>query len=386
MLTGTAPNLTYTPATGYVGADSFTFTATNPGGSSTGTVSITVNPAPPVAQAQSAAVAFNSPASILLTATGGGALTYSLVAMPTHGAVVLSGAAATYTPTTGYAGADSFSFKANNGSDSSVAVVSLTVNPAVPVAANQAVTVSYNTPQTITLSAAGTGTLSYALVAQPANGMLSGTGASLTYTPKTNFAGADSFTFTATNSGGVSNIATVSITVVGAFTWTAASGDSTSATVNAGQTATYNLLVTGWTGSSGTVAFSCAGVPMACTASPNPATLNGTTAVPVTVSVVTTSPAATSGFAWSAHSGSSRWWLLLFSMAWLAVIVPLARRRKLKLHLACTLAALMIVGGISGCGSVPQQPFTTPTGNYTLTVTATAAAVSTSQTLTLTVK
>jgi hypothetical protein len=386
MLTGTAPNLTYTPATGYVGADSFTFTATNPGGSSTGTVSITVNPAPPIAQAQSAVVAFNSPASILLTATGGGALAYSLVAMPTHGAVVLSGATATYTPATGYTGADSFSFKANNGSDSNVAVVSLTINPPVPVAANQAVTVSYNTPQTITLSAAGTGTLSYALVAQPANGTLAGSGASLTYTPQTNFAGADSFTFTATNSGGVSNIATVSITVVGAFTWTAASGGSPSATVNAGQTATYNLLVTGWTGSNGPVAFSCAGVPMACTASPNPATLNGTTAVPVTVSVVTTSPAATSGFAWSAHSGSSRRWLLLFSMAWLTVFVPLARRRELKLHLTCMLAVLMIVGGISGCGSVPQQPFTTPAGNYTLTVTATAAAVSTSQTLTLTVK
>jgi hypothetical protein len=385
-LTGTAPNLTYTAATGYLGSDGFTFTATNPGGSSTGTVSITVNPAPPVAQAQSVVVAFNSHASILLTATGAGNLTYALVAMPTHGAVVLSGATATYTPTTGYAGADSFSFKANNGSDSNVALVSLTVNPAAPVAANQAVTVSYNTPQTVTLSAAGTGTLSYTLVAQPANGALSGTGASLTYTPKTNFAGADSFTFTATNSGGVSNIATVSITVVGAFTWTAASGGSTSATVNAGQTATYNLQVAGWAGSTGPVAFSCTGVPMACTASPNPATLNGTTAVPVTVSIVTTSPAASSGFAWATHSGSSRRWLLLFSMAWLAAIVPLARRRKLKLHLACILAALTIIGGISGCGSVPQQPFTTPAGNYTVTVTATAAAVNTSQTLTLTVK
>jgi hypothetical protein len=122
-LTGTAPNLIYTAATTYLGPDSFSFTATNSGGSSTGTVSITVNAAPPVAQAQSIAVAFNSPASILLTATGAGTLTYALVATPTHGTVVLSGATATYTPTTGYTGADSFTFKANNGSDSNVAAV-----------------------------------------------------------------------------------------------------------------------------------------------------------------------------------------------------------------------------------------------------------------------
>jgi hypothetical protein len=385
-MSGTAPNLIYTATAGYLGADSFTFTATNTGGSSTGMVSITVNAPAPVAQGQSVAVGFNTPTPITLTASGGGALTYALVAMPTHGTVVLSGATATYTPTTGYAGVDSFTFKANNGSDSNVATISIAVNPAAPVASNQAVTVSYNTPQTITLSAAGTGTLSYAVVTQPANGTLSGTGASLTYTPKASFAGADSFTFTATNTGGVSNIATVSISVTGAFTWTAASGGSTSATVSAGQTASYSLLVAGWTGSSGAVSFSCAGVPMACTVSPNPATLNGTTAVPVTVSVGTTSSTTASGLAWPTGTGKGRSWLLLLTMAWLAGIVPLARRRRLKLRLACVLAALAMVGGNSGCGSVPQQPFTTPTGNYTLTVTATAAAVSTVQTLTLTVK
>ncbi len=43
-LSGTAPNLTYTPDSGFIGADSFTFTADDGELMSTGTVSITVNP------------------------------------------------------------------------------------------------------------------------------------------------------------------------------------------------------------------------------------------------------------------------------------------------------------------------------------------------------
>lgn len=47
-LTGTPPLLTYTPEAGYTGADSFTFTASDGGQSATGTVTIAVDPAPPV--------------------------------------------------------------------------------------------------------------------------------------------------------------------------------------------------------------------------------------------------------------------------------------------------------------------------------------------------
>jgi hypothetical protein len=44
-LTGTEPNLTYTPADGYTGGDSFTFTASDGSLSDLGTISITVSPA-----------------------------------------------------------------------------------------------------------------------------------------------------------------------------------------------------------------------------------------------------------------------------------------------------------------------------------------------------
>lgn len=87
----------------------------------------------------------------------------------------------------------------------------LTANPA-PVANDQSVTVAYNTATPITLTATGTGTLAYAVVTNPAHGTLSGTAPSLTYTPTTNYSGADSFTFKV-NNGVDSNTATVSITV-----------------------------------------------------------------------------------------------------------------------------------------------------------------------------
>ncbi len=77
-LSGTAPNLTYTPAAGYVGPDSFTFTADDGQATATGTVSITVNAALPgaptgvtaTAHAGAATVSWTPPAS-----DGGSAVT-----------------------------------------------------------------------------------------------------------------------------------------------------------------------------------------------------------------------------------------------------------------------------------------------------------------------
>ncbi len=54
----------------------------------------------------------------------------------------------------------------------------------------------------------------YIVVDGPDHGLLSGTGANLTYTPGDNFNGDDSFTFRINDGALDSNIATVSITVV----------------------------------------------------------------------------------------------------------------------------------------------------------------------------
>ena len=384
-LTGTGANLTFVPANGYNGADSFTFKATNAGGSSTATVSITVLPAPPVVANQAATVVFNTATGITLTASGTGPFTYAVIATPSHGAVTVSGATATYTPTTGYVGADSFTFKANNGTDSNVATVNITVLPAPPVANNLSVPVLYNTPTTFTLGTVVPGTYTWTIVSQPAHGTLSGIAPNLTYTPTASYAGTDSFTYTASNAGGASNVATVTLTIAGGFTWNPASGASLTQTVKVGQAATYNLTLSGYTGATGSVTFTVSGAPIAGTVTPNPGTLNGTTPIPVTVTMNTatgTVPAAMGGSIMPRTGGG--WTILAINLAGLTVLLTLTRkRRKLLQRLAVALIAVGVMVGTAGCGEIMHPAFATPVGTYTVVVTATAGTVTSSQSLTL---
>ena len=147
-LSGTAPNLVYTPAAGYTGFDSFTFKA-NDGqvDSSIATMTIDVGTTGnrrPVAINQSVTTAQNTAKAITLTGTDpdGDPLNYAIVSSPAHG--TLSGAPpnVTYLPATNYPGgnfngADSFTFAVSDGSlTSAVATVSITVTPAGPVVAN----------------------------------------------------------------------------------------------------------------------------------------------------------------------------------------------------------------------------------------------------------
>ena len=85
-----------------------------------------------------------------------------------------------------------------------------------PVAQNQSVTTSQNTPKTLALMAtdANNDALTFSIVMQPANGTLSGTAANLTYTPRTDFVGSDSFTFKANDGKADSNIAIVTVQVL----------------------------------------------------------------------------------------------------------------------------------------------------------------------------
>src|SRR4029078_4724472 len=91
---------------------------------------------PTTANPQNVVVTKNTQQSITLTATdpNNDPLTYSIVTPPAHGTLSPPGsgvAARTYTPTTGYEGPDSFTFKANDGAlDSNTATISITVQQA----------------------------------------------------------------------------------------------------------------------------------------------------------------------------------------------------------------------------------------------------------------
>src|SRR5437588_812801 len=222
-LSGTAPNLTYTPAAGYFGPDSFTFKA-NDGtvDSAAATVSLTVvhvNHAP-VAAAQIVTAAEDTAKAVVLTATDadGDPLTYSVVAGPTHGALSGTAPNLTYTPALNYNGPDTFTFNVNDGTvDSTAATVSLTITAVndAPTANAQSVTTAEDTAKAITLTGTDVDgdTLTYAITTQPAHGTLTGTAPNVTYTPALNYNGPDSFTFTVKDAALTSTAATVSITV-----------------------------------------------------------------------------------------------------------------------------------------------------------------------------
>ncbi|PCJ52740.1 MAG: hypothetical protein COA79_23260, partial [Planctomycetota bacterium] len=89
-----------------------------------------------------------------------------------------------------------------------------------PFAAKQEVSVAMNTPKALTLIGLDpeNTSLSYTIVSGPSDGTLSGTGSNITYTPDTNYTGADSFTFEVDDGSITSNPATVTLNITASGT------------------------------------------------------------------------------------------------------------------------------------------------------------------------
>lgn len=123
----------------------------------------------------------------------------------------------TLTPALNQNGSAVVTLTVSDGTLTNTSQFTLTVTAVndAPVAQNQSVTTSFNTAKAITLSATDVegSALIYSAVTSPAHGTLSGTAPNLTYTPATNYSGADSFTFRANDGAANSNLATVNITV-----------------------------------------------------------------------------------------------------------------------------------------------------------------------------
>jgi hypothetical protein len=132
-LTGSAPSLTYTPAAGYQGGDSFTFTASNGSNTSaSGTVSIAISVSTPTANPQTVTAGKNMATAITLAGTDTDVpalpLTYTVATSPSEGALTGAAPNLTYTPNTSYTGSDSFTFTVTNGVNTSApATVSIIV-------------------------------------------------------------------------------------------------------------------------------------------------------------------------------------------------------------------------------------------------------------------
>jgi DNA/RNA endonuclease G (NUC1) len=218
--------LTYTPAANYNGADSFTYTVSDGnGGSANANVSVTINSVndAPVASGTSATTDEDNGVAIPLAASDveGDALTFSVVNAPAHGTLSINGNVATYTPAHDYNGADSFTFKANDGQlDSNAASVSIQINPVndAPVAIADSATTDEDTPVTFDVRVNDTDVDGDALTVTAAGGASKGAveilgDGSVRYTPNLNANGADSFTYTVSDGHGGTATGSVSVTI-----------------------------------------------------------------------------------------------------------------------------------------------------------------------------
>jgi hypothetical protein len=156
---------------------------------------------------------------------GGGAMTAAVVTNVSSGVLALAADGSfTYTPNTGFSGADAFTYRATNGSGpSNVATTTITVGSpgSPPTAVNDAYSAAFNTALLVPTPGVlgndntnGGGAMQTLLVANPTNGVLALelTGG-FVYTPNAGFVGVDTFVYRAVNTSGQSANATVTVTV-----------------------------------------------------------------------------------------------------------------------------------------------------------------------------
>ena len=115
--------VTYTPNAGFLGTDTFTYTANDgPHDSNVATVTVQVKNTPPVGVDDSASTFKNIPVTINVLGNDsdadGDAISVSSLGSPAHGSATLNAdKTVTYTPNAGFSGTDSFTYRPFDGTD-----------------------------------------------------------------------------------------------------------------------------------------------------------------------------------------------------------------------------------------------------------------------------
>lgn len=126
--------LTYVPATGFSGADSFDYTISDGLAEDAASVSVTVN-TPPLARDDTATATASTAIEILVLSNDGDADADALqvgtvdAASAAGGTVVNNGDSVSYTPAAGFTGSDSFAYQVSDGLETATATVTVTVQP-----------------------------------------------------------------------------------------------------------------------------------------------------------------------------------------------------------------------------------------------------------------
>jgi hypothetical protein len=165
------------------------------------------------------------------------------------------------------------------------------------------------------------------------------------------------------------------------FSFSGTAGN-TSATIQAGQTATYNISL-GSQGFIGAVALSCSGAPAGTTCTVNPASVDlnaSSSSVPITVTVSGTQNAR------SLPVPFRNTMLFVFGGVFMGMASSLRKKRK---QAVLMLMALFVIGGLTACGgspgTTPPPPAPKPPTTATLIVTGTSGSQTASINLNLTI-
>ncbi|MFT5445160.1 MAG: hypothetical protein ACI9DC_000320 [Gammaproteobacteria bacterium] len=168
-------------------------------------------------------IALNSDVSGNDATTSGGTLSYAKASDPANGAVTVNANGTfIYTPALNVNGSDSFTYTVTDATsgEALTQTVSITVNAVLDLTATADVDTT-NEDAALNGNVSGNdsttsgGTLSYAKTTDPANGAVTvNANGTYTYTPDSNFNGADSFTYTVTDAdSGEALTRTVNITI-----------------------------------------------------------------------------------------------------------------------------------------------------------------------------
>ncbi|WP_027485765.1 putative Ig domain-containing protein [Rhodanobacter sp. OR87] len=220
-------HVVYTPSASFFGSDSFTYTATGPGGiSSPATVSVSVTPlAVPVAAAQSVSVLAGASVTIhAATGASNGPFTAAAVVnTPASGTAAAQGTDIVYTAAANASGAFGFDYTLSNiFGTSQPAHVTVTVNPR-PVAAALTATANAGTTVQVDLVAQAHGgpfTAANVVSISPANAgsativSTGGGGYALAFTSAASFDGVAQIAYTLSNAFATSAPGTVDVTVM----------------------------------------------------------------------------------------------------------------------------------------------------------------------------
>nr|MBA3452280.1 tandem-95 repeat protein [Deltaproteobacteria bacterium] len=222
-------SVAFTPAANFSGVAGFDYTVSDGALTATAHVTVTVTPVNDAPSAGADVASGDEDVPVILADTvllandsdpEGSALTLVSVGNASNGTVTIVAAGARFTAPPNYSGPASFEYTISDGLLTAVGTVTLTILPVndapTPVAdaatTNEDVAVTLS-PLVNDLDVEGDA-LSLVAVGTPANGTVTFANNMVTYTPAANYAGPDSFTYTASDAGGAMGTGTISITVV----------------------------------------------------------------------------------------------------------------------------------------------------------------------------